>query len=223
MTKQCTACFQSSGSTNWYSLGSQYLGFDRIDMDTLQYSSERQVSTKVLLVSIINFDRQVPASSESQFLHFLAFFSCDRIPKALFAGTKLASPQWSNDGELKAPLSDPYELEALDFGQHSLQNIIEKAEKDGILRTEGAPCFQWYIVNEVWKEQIACNLASDKIKDIHFKILGIVLRMFPEAWSVLLWEAIEEQLWEVIESTCVPFLGILDKEDLREYLSGATK
>jgi hypothetical protein len=166
----------------------------------------------------------LPVHSDLQYLlQFFAFFNCERIPKALFDRAKLPSPQWSDEGELEITSSGRYGLEALVFGQHNLANLIEIAERQEIVKTEGAPCFQWYIVSETWKERRACDLTSEEVKAIHFRILGIVSRAFPVPWTTLLWEEVEEQLREVIESTCLPFLGMLDKEDLIEYLSGAPR
>jgi hypothetical protein len=141
------------------------------------------------------------------------------IPKILFGRATLPSAQWSDGGELETSPGGRYSLEALDFGAYSLTRLIEKAEREGIVRTEGASWSQWYIVSEAWKEQMACNLNSEKAKPIQFAILGIVIRAFPEAWCELVWEEVEDQLWEVIESTCVPFLGVLDIEDIKEYLA----
>lgn len=64
---------------------------------------------------------------------------------------------------------------------------------------------------------------SEKAKPIQFAILGIVIRAFPEAWYELVWEEVEDQLWEIIESTCVPFLGVLDIEDIKEYLAHTSR
>ena len=160
--------------------------------------------------------RQLPSSSG---LQFLAFFNCDRIPKSLFDRTRLPLPQWSDGGELEMHSSARYGLEAVDFGRYSIADLIKRAERDEIVKTEGESCFQWYTVSETWKERMAHALSSEDVKAIQFSILGIVIRAFPEAWSELLWEEIEDQLWEVIESNCVPFLGMLDAEDLIDYLS----
>jgi hypothetical protein len=34
----------------------------------------------------------------------------------------------------------------------------------------------------------------------------------------VVWEDVEEELWEIVESTCLPLLGVLDTDDLELFL-----
>lgn len=55
-------------------------------------------------------------------------------------------------------------------------------------------------------------------KDTQLSILALVASAFPEPWCEIVWEDIERQLWRVVESICLPLLGVLDGEDVENFI-----
>jgi hypothetical protein len=49
-------------------------------------------------------------------------------------------------------------------------------------------------------------------------LIAMILAL-PEPRREIAWEAIEDELWEVLESTCLPLLGVITLEELKKYLS----
>jgi hypothetical protein len=97
--------------------------------------------------------------------------------------------------------------------------VIQEAENSGIVRVEGTSWSQWYTVKSTWKKRTVNDNTSNCAKSNYFVILGLAIHAFPEAWCEICWEEVENILWGVIESTCVPFLGVLDEADIKEYLA----
>jgi len=155
-------------------------------------------------------------SDEEPQLRFLAFFHCETIPKILFTRAEKAASQWSDKGELDS--SPRYGLPLLPSSAESFTSIIEKAVRSNILRAEA----HFYTVEETWKDRYQVGLGSEMARSIYFTILSIVIRAFPEPYCEFTWEETEHQLWEVVHSTCVPFLGILDIDDIMDHLTGAS-
>jgi len=149
-------------------------------------------------------------------LRFLAFFHCETIPKILFTRAEKAASQWSEKGELDS--SPRHGLPLLHCGAESFTTIIEKAVRSNILRDEA----HFYTVEETWKDRYQVGLGSEMARSIYFTIMGIVIRAFPEPYCEFTWEETEDQLWEVVQSTCVPFLGVLDIDDIKDHLTGAS-
>ena len=114
-------------------------------------------------------------------------------------------------------------LEAIDFSTNSLTELIENAEHEEVISKEGGTCSRWYVVNQAWKRRMSRTLSSARAKAGYLAILGIVIRAIPEPWSEVIWEEIEDQLLEVIETTCMPFLCVIGIEDVREYLCQSSR
>lgn len=128
---------------------------------------------------------------------------------------------WGDDGELNST-GGRYNLrlQSSHSGAHSdIIAVIQEAENSGIVRVEGKSWAQWYTVKSTWKKLSANENTSDCAKSNYFIILGLVSHAFPEAWSEICWEEVENQLLEVTQSTCVPFLAVLDEADIKEYLA----
>ncbi|RFU34089.1 hypothetical protein B7463_g2245, partial [Scytalidium lignicola] len=145
---------------------------------------------------------------------------CHRIPKILFTRAARFLCRWGDDGELNST-GGRYKLrlESSQSGAHSdITTVIQEAENSGIIRVEGNSWAQWYTVKSTWKKRFANENTSDCAKSNYFVILGLVIHAYPEAWSEICWEEVENQLLEVIRSTCVPFLTVLDEADIKDGL-----
>lgn len=127
--------------------------------------------------------------------------------------------RWGDDGELNSAGGRYHlRLQPSQSGAHSdITSVIQEAENSGILRIEGKSWSQWYTVKSTWKKRD--ENTSDCAKSNYFVIIGLAIHAFPEAWSEICWEEIENELLEVILSTCIPFLAVLDEADIREYLA----
>jgi hypothetical protein len=143
----------------------------------------------------------------------------------LFTRAARSLRRWGDDGELNST-GGRYNLrlQPSHSGAHSdITTVIQEAENSGIVRVEGQSWAQWYTVKSTWKKLSANENTSDCAKSNYFIILGLVSYAFPEAWSEICWEEVENQLLEVIQSTCVPFLAVLDEADIKEYLAHYTR
>lgn len=152
---------------------------------------------------------------------FLAFFKCIRIPKVLFARTTRDTYEWGNNGELEIIAEDHYSqtLYSHLFGEdNDAGKFMKDIEADGIASLYGKSWSEWYIVQESWRKRTLKYSSSDDAKRNQFTILGLLISVFPDAWSEIAWEEIEAQLWEVAETTCVPFLSVLTAADVEDYL-----
>jgi hypothetical protein len=50
-------------------------------------------------------------------------------------------------------------------------------------------------------------------------VLALVLQAIPDSHAELLWEELEAQLWDVIESTCLPLLTVINIRDVLNQMS----
>lgn len=157
-------------------------------------------------------------------LGFLAFFNCSRIPKILFTrASQGSSVVWSDSGE-------PQSYERFHHGSifwHSalcgLVSLINEKNREQAIETEGRLWSENYVLTNAFRNR-DYNISDTEIsKSYQFAILNTIILAFPEPWCELLWEEVEDQLWEVIQSTCVPFLGVLEVEDVQEYLSNSSR
>ena len=173
-----------------------------------------QSPLSILLIYCARLSLQDKTSNR---LRLLAFFDCDTLPRILFSRACKPSARWSSVGELESHLPIPIKVPP------GLLDLIEEAKGRGIVTVEGVAWSQCYTMNKEWKERLRCNLDSETAKLTLFSILSIVVQAFPEAWSEMMWEEVEDQLWDVVRSTCVPFLGVLDIEDIIEYVSDTSR
>jgi hypothetical protein len=157
---------------------------------------------------------------------FLAFFKCIRIPKVLFARTARDTYEWGNDGELERITEDHYSQSLYShlFGEgNNAGKFMLDIEADGIARLDGRSWSEWFIVQESWRKRTLKYSSPDAAKRNQFTILGLLISVFPDAWSEIAWEEIEAQLWEVAETTCVPFLSVITTADIDDYLAYSSR
>lgn len=105
---------------------------------------------------------------------------------------------------------------------HLLHPELEATLKDG-----QTPWSERYTSNESRKLAIEDLIESENAavegltifaKDTQLGILTLVVSAFPEPWCEIVWEDVESQLWEVVESTCLPLLGVLDGVDVKKFI-----
>jgi hypothetical protein len=143
----------------------------------------------------------------------LAFFGCDVLPSPLFNRVYKPSLRWDNSGELE---HKPFILPSPIISQ--LPTIIEEGKLRSIIKAEGAPWSEHYTISQEWKERLLLNAPPATCRSMQFAILDMIVWAFPTPWTEISWEEVENQLWDVVRSTCVPFLGILDIGDVMEYM-----
>jgi hypothetical protein len=74
------------------------------------------------------------------------------------------------------------------------------------------------IENLIESENVAAKGRVMFRKDTQLSILALVASAFPEPWCEIVWDDIESQLWGVVESICLPLLGVLDREDVENFI-----
>jgi hypothetical protein len=147
-------------------------------------------------------------------LHLLALFNCDSIPKILFSRASKASTEWNNDGE---PV-------------HAELNCLGSIHPDfnDIARDESVSWLQRHTSNFNRKEGLADLIDSDDpaVKGLEIfsnesqlSILTIVVSAWPEPWCEIVWEAVEGELWEAVESTCLPLLGVISLDEIKAFVT----
>ncbi|KFY81626.1 hypothetical protein V500_11241 [Pseudogymnoascus sp. VKM F-4518 (FW-2643)] len=164
--------------------------------------------------------------SDQQQRFFLASFKCIRIPKALFARTARRNYEWGNNGELERIPEDHYSQSLYShlFGEsNDVGKFMQDIEAYGIASLGGKSWSEWFIVQESWRKRTLKYSSPDIAKKNQFTILGLVISVFPDAWSEIAWEEIEAQLWEVVETTCVPFLSVLTTADIEDCLAYSSR
>jgi hypothetical protein len=162
--------------------------------------------------------------ADFDYQEFLNLFNCSHIPNVLFArASQKESIMWSDEGE--AVLLDRADSPSL-CGYSNLVNIINRIKEDDegqIYTAEARPWSEQYSTTEDLRERISYDIGPNKAKSIQFGILSTVLLAWPEQWCEILWDELEDQLWEVVTSTVVPFLAVLEAEDIESYLSTNSK
>jgi hypothetical protein len=160
------------------------------------------------------------AEAEFDKLEYLNLFNCSHVPNILFArASEKATILWSDQGE--AVLLNRADSPSL-FGYSNLLNIINsirEGDEARIYTTEHPPWSEQYTATEELRQHISYDTGVNKAKSIQFGILNTVLLAWPEQWCEILWDEIEDQLWDVVTSTVVPFLAVLEVEDIESCLS----
>ena len=57
------------------------------------------------------------------------------------------------------------------------------------------------------------------LKTTLFDILSVAIHAFPEPYTEILWQEAEAQLWDIVDSTCLPFLAVIDLPEVLAYIS----
>jgi hypothetical protein len=163
-----------------------------------------------------------------KFRHYLSTFECDSIPRILFTRAILPKTSWGPTGELfTSPCTELLPqwllrvIEEAGYPSGAFQQALDtltlsKENDDG--RSLTAYCLSaklgWIFRG---------GLSSIDVEGFLFDLLSTVLQVFPDAYTEILWEETEAQLWEIVESTCLPFLAVLDISDIMRYLSSSSQ
>ena len=170
---------------------------------------------------LIRDPRSMPFIVEADFdqREFLNLFNCSHIPNILFTrASAKATTIWSDEGE--AVLLNRADSPSL-FGYSNLLNIINsirEGDEERMYTPEHPPWSEKYTTTEELRHHISYDTGSNKSKLIQFGILNTILLAWPEQWCEILWDEIEDQLWDVVTTTVVPFLAVLETEDIESYL-----
>jgi hypothetical protein len=148
------------------------------------------------------------------FLRLITLFNCDLVPHILFTRASKPSKEWNNNGELVS-----IDLSCPGYFSPALCDMVD----------DKSPSWQWGTTSSLKRKERLAELidyedgaAKDLepiSKDNYLGILVILMSALPEPWSEIIWEGIEEELWEIIESTYIPLLGVLDMNDIEDFFS----
>ncbi|TGO12692.1 hypothetical protein BTUL_0084g00510 [Botrytis tulipae] len=144
---------------------------------------------------------------------FLAFFKCHELPLIFFERICQPSKVWNDEGEI-------VECSETIIGLDSdLENIFQEAKDNGIIKCFETLLSQTYVVDESWKQWLSFNSDDRARRNIEFNILELVLKAFPTPYTEISWMEVESQMLDIVQTTCVPFLCILDMKDIIDYLN----
>ena len=162
-----------------------------------------------------------------EFCSFLSFFECYAIPKNLFVRGCKSRNEWTYSGQVrKRPPTEaniPSWLLQLFEGNEEAEDsyfnrYITPELGCGVINTEGEGVSECFTINEAWRQHRRIQTQPQDILDTLFGILALVSQAFPEPYAELLWEEMELEQWGIIESTCLPFLAVLNAGDALEYI-----
>lgn len=174
-----------------------------------------------------------------KFCRLLSLIDCRSVPKILFTRACRDQAEWLRSGELDfrkpasvwvpswlLPLFNPVagpKASSVDATNESAAvNVVELATEHGIITVEepnGLPHFEQYCVHDDWRNRLRSDLPSPDVLVCLFDVLALVLQAIPDSHAELLWEELEAQLWDVIESTCLPLLTVIDIRDVLNQMS----
>ncbi|TEY85695.1 hypothetical protein BOTCAL_0013g00030 [Botryotinia calthae] len=123
------------------------------------------------------------------------------------------SKTWNDEGEI---IECSETITGLDS---DLKNIFQEAKDNGIIRGFETFSSQIYVVDESWKQWLSFNTDDIARRNIQFNILELVLKAFPTPYTEISWMEVESQMLNIVQTTCVPFLCVLDIEDVMDYLN----
>lgn len=144
---------------------------------------------------------------------FLAFFKCHELPRILFERIYQPSKTWNDEGEVIESCEE--NIVGIDS---DIENIIQEAEDNGVIADFETLWGRVYIVEESWRHWLSLNTDDETYRDIQFKILELAMKAFPTPFTEISWMEIEDQLWDLVQTTCVPFLSVLNINDVMDYL-----
>jgi hypothetical protein len=133
---------------------------------------------------------------------FISLLECETIPEVLLEQAARVRVAWGPTGDLTTDTSVLPEW---------LQPSVQQ-EYDHSRNGEGPS-----LLRTVLKDMESIDarrltrkaLSPEVIERILFDILFTVVQAFPEPFTKILWQETTAQLWQVIVSTCLPFLAIL--------------
>lgn len=151
------------------------------------------------------------AESIYQLRWFLTLLDCETIPEALFKRAAKVRTIWGPAGNLipaaslvprwlRSILGQEYDSVRGRKGRSVLRTNLQELESLDLRRLERKA------------------LSPEVITRISFDILSTVMQAFPEPYSEILWQETTAQLWEVVDSTCLPFLAVINWPDFLIYI-----
>jgi hypothetical protein len=151
------------------------------------------------------------------FPELVAICNCDSVPQTLLSRALHASKDWGNDGELlnsQLSLYTLYSNSTVTFSELASSHSVSWLQRHTLNSYERNELHQLY---EGSKRRVEENmsLSAERLLDI----LIMMMLALPEPWCEIPWEAVEDDLWEVLQSTCLPLLGVITLEELKKYLS----
>ncbi|OBT68579.1 hypothetical protein VE03_01775 [Pseudogymnoascus sp. 23342-1-I1] len=142
---------------------------------------------------------------------FLALFNCESVPYILFTRAAQPSTRWDNAGELVR-----VDLNCLHLVDPEFERLLGKplwSERFANIENRTS-----HVEDLIERGDADANGLDKCNKDFLLTILTIAASAFPEPWCEVIWKDVEEELWEVVESTCLPVLGVLDRDDMEIFL-----
>ena len=146
----------------------------------------------------------------------LAICACDTVPKTLLSRALNCSTSWGSNGELNLST----------LCMNTLYMYPDSTFK--LYGMTAGPSDSWRQRYTSNPEEVSafCRLVPEpKMVLEHtmpkrpLDVLIVMMLALPEPHCEIAWEAVEDELWEVFESTCLPLLGVITLEDLINHFA----
>lgn len=161
--------------------------------------------------SIASSDR-TSADEGDDIQRFLAVLECEKIPEVIFerasrprltcgptgdlvTTTFAILPEW-----ILSTLDEEYSASRSNSNVTLLRSLLDSADISS-------------------RKLLRQTLSPEALKTTLFDILSVVIYAFPEPYTEILWQEAEARVWEVVDSTCLPFLAVIDLPDVLNYIS----
>ncbi|KAK0099394.1 hypothetical protein ONS96_008422 [Cadophora gregata f. sp. sojae] len=162
-----------------------------------------------------------------QFCRLLAHIDSPSVPKALFDRACRSRLLWTDSGELN--LFPPRHSKVpswlvRQFGTTIAWEsppILPQAINIGLVSTSKNGLLEYLHLNDEWRTELRAGLHQATSLEHLYDVLAVVIHAFPEQHAEILWEEMEEHLWDVVNSTILPFLTVLNPVDVMAHLSSA--
>ncbi|KAL5328743.1 hypothetical protein ACEPPN_002247 [Leptodophora sp. 'Broadleaf-Isolate-01'] len=150
----------------------------------------------------------------------LSVFETDTVPGLLFSRAVQWKSSWGSNGELQTtPCEDIVPAWLIttiqDIGLFSRAIQSTPAASTSVYNK---PLDQYNIPSE-WRQKHREGISLPSLETLLFDVLSTTIQALPDAYTEILWEETEAELWDIILSTCVPFLAVIDISDIRRYMS----
>ncbi|PVH81787.1 hypothetical protein DL98DRAFT_530840 [Cadophora sp. DSE1049] len=159
-----------------------------------------------------------------RFCRLLAFIDSPIVPKTLLERACRSRTLWTESGELawvpprhsKVPSWLVHQFGTTKAWQAS--PILPQAIEKDFLSISQNGFFIYFHLKDEWRTGLRAGSHQATSLEPLFDILAVVIHAFPEIHAEILWEEIEEQLWDVVGSTVLPLLAVLSPADILAHL-----
>ncbi|KAK0125658.1 hypothetical protein ONS95_000339 [Cadophora gregata] len=172
----------------------------------------------------------VPSPEDNLLEHlqqFLSVIETDVVPRLLFTRAVQSKSFWGSSGDLQA---SPCESIVPRWLLSSIQDVgvfsraIQSLYHTGAVDLDPPEQLRdQYSIPSEWKQKHRERILLLDLERLLFDVLATMVQAFPNAYTEILWKETEAELWDIVISTCVPFLAVIEISDIVRYRSLESK